>query len=243
MKKHNATIQTLVLALCLGLLLNCGQSPLDLDDTLDPNGTDDNELAGNTSVSTACAGLDLVDVTEDINDNTTWKGDTVYVIRAWNFYVNATLVIEPGAIIKFHATDGPEMVLGGAGTILAQGTEASPIIFTSYKDDTHGCDNNGDGTDSLPAAKDWGSVDTNGLNGSIFDHCEFYYGGDTAYSATLALSAGSIATVINSTFAHNDGGDESGWYGAFDASHAEAGTVIQNNVFYDNVRPLSISVA
>ena len=57
------------------------------------------------------------------------------------------------------------------------------------------------------------------------------------------LSSGSIATVTNSTFAHNDGSDSSGGYGALDASDASAGTVIQNNTFYDNVRPLSISVA
>ncbi len=198
---------------------------------------------GTSLISVACPGMGLVEITQDIDQNTTWNGNTVYVIRAWDFYVNATLVIKPGAIIKFHSTEGPMMTLGGSGTIIAEGTVDNPIIFTSFKDDASGCDNNGDGGLTTPARQDWGTVDTNGLNGSIFDYCEFYYGGSGSYTTTLTLSAGSRATITNSTFAHNDGSDASGWYGALDASDASAGTVIEGNVFFDNVRPLSVSTA
>lgn len=196
-----------------------------------------------TPISVSCPGMNRVEILSDIKTNTTWLTNTVYVIRAWDFYVNATLIIQPGVIIKFHPTQGPGMTLGGAGTIIAQGTADSPIIFTSFKDDASGCDNNGDGTSSAPARLDWADVNTNGLNGSIFDYVRFYYGGASAYSSTLTLSAGSTATVTNSIFAHNDGSDASGGYGALDASNASAGTVITNNVFYDNVRPLSVSTA
>ena len=196
-----------------------------------------------TPISTACPGMGLVEILNDINTNTTWLTNTVYVIRAFDFYVNATLTIQPGVIIKFHSTEGPMMLLGGSGTIIAQGTASNPIMFTSFKDDAAGCDTNGDGGATTPAALDWGSVDTNGLNGSIFNYTEFYYGGSSAYSTTLMFSAGSSATVTNSTFAHNDGNDASGGYGALDASDASAGTVITGNTFYDNVRPLSVSTA
>jgi len=197
---------------------------------------------GTAAISVACPGMNLVEIMSDIDTNTTWRTNTVYVIRAWDFYVNATLVIEPGVIIKFHPTEGPGMTLGGTGTIVAQGTAASPIIFTSFRDDASGCDNNGDGAATAPAARDWGSVDTNGLNGSTFNYTRFYYGGASTYTATLSLSAGSWATVTNSTFAFNDGSDASGGYGALDASGASAQTVITDNVFYGNVRPLSVSV-
>ncbi|MBU0507148.1 MAG: hypothetical protein ABII18_00755 [bacterium] len=227
---------TLILILLISFLtINCG--------TVTGSEDNDDGETGWSETSTACVGLSLVEITSDIDTNTTWNADTIYVIRKYDFYVNATLVIKPGAIIKFHTSDGPYMMLGETGTINAQGTEDNPIVFTSFRDDTQGCDNNGDGLASTPAANDWGGVDTNGLNGSIFDYCEFYYGGDTAYNATLSLSAGSVATVTNSLFVHNDGGDATEWYGALNASDADANTVIQNNTFYDNNIPLSISVA
>lgn len=217
---------------CLTALNSCGG-----------DGGDD-EITPNPNPNT-CAGMQVVEITQDVNTNTIWPGDTVYVIRAWDFYVTATLVIEPGAIIKFHPADGPYMVLGGAGTIIAQGTASKPIVFTSYKDDAHGCDTNGDGSATQPARLDWGDIDLQYNPGSVFDYCEFYYGGDSTYSATLTF--GARTTVTNSVFAHNDGSDSSGWYGALDASASLstpgeiAGTVIANNVFYDNVRPLSVN--
>ncbi|MEI7595011.1 MAG: hypothetical protein WCK02_04625 [Bacteroidota bacterium] len=181
----------------------------------------------------------IIEVTENIDAPTTWLDGKIYIIKKNDFYVNNTLTIEPGVIVKFHPS-GAFMTLGGTGTINADGTDAKHIIFTSYKDDEHGGDNNGDGTATSPARKDWGRIGTNGLNSSLFNYCEFLYGGSGSNSNTLEIYS-STATVTNCTFAHNDGSDGSMNFGALDASNAEAGTVIQNNIFYDNIRPLSIS--
>jgi hypothetical protein len=185
-------------------------------------------------------GSNVVEITENITEVTTWSGDSIYVIKRYDFYVSNTLSIEPGTIVKF-TNDGPYLMLGSPGTIVANGTVSNPIIFTSIKDDEHGGDTNGDGDLTNPAVNDWGCINTNGQNGSIFNYCHFYYGGNTTYTYTLAIEAGSIASVINCTFAHNNGSDGTGWYAALSASSAAAGTVIRNNIFYNNIRPLSIT--
>jgi len=40
------------------------------------------------------SGKNIVEVTGDITTNTTWKNSNIYLIRAWDFYVEATLTIE-----------------------------------------------------------------------------------------------------------------------------------------------------
>jgi hypothetical protein len=192
---------------------------------------------------TVPGGGTVVEITSNITAATTWVTGNIYLIRKYDFYVSNTLVIQPGVIVKFHPADGPYMMVGSGGTIIANGTSASSIIFTSYKDDAHGGDTNGDGGATTPARNDWGYINTNGYNGSSFSYCHFLYGGDTAYTSTLALEAGSIATVSNCVFAHNDGSDSTGWYGALDATGADPGTVITGNTFYDNIRPLSINTS
>jgi len=186
----------------------------------------------------------IVFVTEDITTTTTWSSDNIYVIDNYDLYVKATLTIEAGTIIKFQATKGEYLGLGSGGSIVANGTSTNPIIFTSYMDDAHGGDTNGDGTSTSPNSGDWDHINLNDVNGSTFNFCEFYYGGNGSYNYTLTLFGSKNTTVSNCTFANNRGGkDGDFYYGALDASEAEDGTVITNNVFFDNILPLSVSTS
>ena len=181
---------------------------------------------------------DVVYVLENITEPVTWYDQTVYIIMKYDFYVEDILTIEPGAIIKFHPADGPYMMMSGNGRVIANGTSSKPIIFTSYHDDDHGGDNNENGNHSDPYPRDWGEINTNGTTGSGFRYCEFYYGGAVLFNATLTIYGGE-ARVEYCKFINNDGSYDH--KGVLDASDAESGTIIRNNVFYNNQRPLSIS--
>ncbi|MBN1116089.1 MAG: hypothetical protein JXA77_02715 [Bacteroidales bacterium] len=180
----------------------------------------------------------VVEITDDVDVTTTWSGDSIYVIKAWDFYVTATLTIEPGCIIKFTA-GGSFMGTSSGGTIVANGTAEDPIVFTSIKDDEHGGDVNGDGDATSPAPRDWAEILIQ-TNGSSFTNCMFLYGGNSTYLSTLNIYD-VTANIVNCTFAYNYGGKSGDfYYGALDATSARFSTVIKNNVFYGNNIPLSI---
>ncbi|MBB6239511.1 hypothetical protein HDC90_004164 [Pedobacter sp. AK013] len=82
-------------------------------------------IGDNTSTGTGAG------VTE-INTNTTWTADKIYLLKGFVFVSNnATLTIEPGTIIKGDkATKGTLIVTRGA-KINAVGTVEKPIVFTS----------------------------------------------------------------------------------------------------------------
>jgi len=209
-------INKLFMLLSIFYIIGCGDSENDSNPT---------EASNNEN--------NIIEITHDIEKATTWESNNIYVIKKWDFYVMNTLTIEEGTIIKF-TDDGPSLTLGENGTIIADGSSTEHIIFTSYKDDAHGGDTNGDNKATSPAQNDWGNINTNSYNGSIFNYCDFYYGGDGSNSSTLYLFDSKV-TITNCTFAHNNGGttnfqDEC----VLEGSYAAAGTIIKNNIFYDN---------
>ena len=184
-------------------------------------------------VSVGCGGV--VAVTNSITAATTWSACSVYFVNA-NIVVSNTLTIEPGTVVKL--APNVTLMLSGNGRIVARGTAVAPIYFTSYQDDGHGGDSNGNASASFPARKDWRGLDLNATTGSQFDNCQFLYGGS---GGRVLYLDGGTASVTNCTFARN--GDDVAVITAavLDAHSAKAGTVIQNNVFFDNIRHLSIT--
>jgi hypothetical protein len=71
-------------------------------------------------------------VTGTIAQNTTWFANTVYVLRGAVFVASgATLTIEPGTLIAGEFATNGTMVVSTGGRIVANGTAAAPIVFTS----------------------------------------------------------------------------------------------------------------
>ncbi|HEY2415142.1 MAG TPA: RHS repeat-associated core domain-containing protein [Pirellulaceae bacterium] len=101
---------------------------------------------------------------------------------------------------KFDA--GRDFSLQVNGTLLAQGTAAKPIYFTSSYDDTVGGDANGDGSATTPGPSQWESITFGATSsGSVLDHVEARYGGENVAGEVIVNGGG--LTLSNSTLARS----------------------------------------
>ncbi len=68
----------------------------------------------------------------DITSNQTWTNDNIYVLQGGCLYVrnNSTLTVQPGTVVRGNAA--ALIVLPGS-KLIADGTAAQPIVFTSNK--------------------------------------------------------------------------------------------------------------
>ncbi len=73
-----------------------------------------------------------VTINTDITTNTTWTAGNVYLLAAQVFVKNnAILTIEPGTIIRGDKASKGSIIVTKGSKLIAEGTEALPIIFTS----------------------------------------------------------------------------------------------------------------
>ena len=92
---------------------------------------DDGETAGESSATNTTSGDECVDGAEiaaDVTEDTTWRCDVTLgaVVNVTN---GATLTIEPGVTVR--GKSGSALVVQQGATLIAEGTEAEPIIMTS----------------------------------------------------------------------------------------------------------------
>jgi hypothetical protein len=73
-----------------------------------------------------------VTVSTDINQNTTWTSDKEYTLQGFIYVTNcATLTIQPGTVIKGDKGSKGALIVSRCAKIIADGTEAEPIVFTT----------------------------------------------------------------------------------------------------------------
>ena len=120
------------LLLSLGLILQSCNQKDKCADTICPN--------GQVCVDGICEGIVTnVIVNTNITTNTTWTRNNIYELTGRITVENGvTLIIEPGTIIKGQAGTGSNataLLIARGAKLIAEGTETSPIIFTSVADE------------------------------------------------------------------------------------------------------------
>lgn len=97
---------------------------------------------GDTKTGSATAVLDITDVvtiSSNITADATWETGKTYVLGGRIAVVDGvTLTIEPGVVVKGEAGTGSNataLLIARGATLMAEGTAAEPIIFTSVADE------------------------------------------------------------------------------------------------------------
>lgn len=143
-------------------------------------------------------------ISGSITTNTVWtKEASPYIIgEAVVVEQDAVLTIEPGVIIKFDPNTFGAIVYG---SIVARGTKAEPVVFTSLLDDTVGGDTNEDGEESTPYPDDWllafsGTTSTP----SVFENVVFRYADTLSFkNSSASFTHAVISYAHDGLFADN----------------------------------------
>ncbi|MFA6000904.1 MAG: right-handed parallel beta-helix repeat-containing protein [Thermoleophilia bacterium] len=134
-----------------------------------------------------------------VTENTVWPAsNSPYVIGSngnINIQSNAVLTIDSGVTVKFYTSSSInwDRLQVYTGSTLS----ATSVVFTSYYDDTHAGDTNGDGSATTPAPGNWGSIYLAGGSGTL-SGCTISYGGGSQIAEIIADNSGS-ATITGST--------------------------------------------
>ncbi len=110
--------------------------------------------------------------------------NVAYMIDQLTVAPGAVLTIQPGVVIKFLYNWYYAYAITVQGALVANGTAAHPIVFTSFKDDSNGGDTNNDGNSSVSQPGDWSSIDFTASNIDSLNsvqYCTLRYGGVFPY--------------------------------------------------------------
>jgi VCBS repeat-containing protein len=163
---------------------------------------------------------------------------------------DGSFVIDPGVVIKSF---GARIEVGISATLLAEGSDSKPVVFTSRRDDRYGAgptfDSNNDGTTTTASAGDWSGIFARHFSNLSLDSIYLAYGGGTSSISGGFASFNAVevyqsnARIANSVLENNAAGNSVAgnsnrdYRGTTDANviHVVASQpVIYNNVIRNN---------
>ncbi|MCP3956472.1 MAG: DUF11 domain-containing protein, partial [bacterium] len=140
---------------------------------------------------------------------------------------SAGLTLSPGVVFK-GSSGGQDLQVWGS--LIAAGTLAQPVVFTSIHDDAFGGDTGGDGDATAPAPGDWGQIRLRvGSTANVLSHCVLAYGGATGFTDTVALLRSETDRLQLSDTVVRDSAQSGIW--ALSRVFDLTGATIENNVF------------
>ena len=150
------------------------------------------DTEGNTDETTetiTVAPPSIVEHSGNITSDEIWI-EATHLITSDVYVENATLTIEPGAVIQFSSGRGLYFGYGGStsgATLIANGTSDKPITFTSAA--------------STKSAGDWDYIGffVGSSNASSIQHCVVEYGGGANQSTGAVDVNETILSMENST--------------------------------------------
>ncbi len=161
-----------------------------------------------------------------LTGNAFWNSTSIVYWLSGNITVpqGVTLTVAPGQIVKVAGGNNSLIV---DGTLSAQGTPSSPVVFTSYRDDSSGgnTENDSSGTSTGSRGDGGGIQFASTSTGSTLDTVQIGFAGGYGNTAAVVVNGASLSltdSLIHDSYTH-------AVYGLDGATVSLASDVIVNN--------------